>query len=148
MTFKARVLSGVLIGAILEFAPSWAALPEAAPGIIGPPRDASEYYPAASLRSGETGRVVLGFMVNTEGKAIEPFTLDGTSGSSSYRLIVAAERYINDSRFDIGPHYKKRLTASFVFELAPCGVLTHILDPDYAIDLCRDPPPPSKIMQP
>jgi hypothetical protein len=148
VTFKARVSSGVLIGAILEFAPSWAALPEAAPSIIGPPRDASEYYPAASLRSGETGRVVLSFMVNAEGKAIEPFTLDGTSGSSSYRLIVAAEWYINDSRFGTGSHYRKRLTASFVFEIAPCGVLTHSVDADYTIDLCRDPPPPSHIPQP
>jgi len=148
VTFKARVSSGVLIGAILEFVPSWAALPETAPTLITPPRDASEYYPPASLRSGETGRVVLGFMVDAEGKAIEPFTLDGTSGSSSYRLIVAAERYIRDSRFGTGPHYTKRLTASFVFEIAPCGVLTHSVDPDYTIDLCRDPPPPSHIPQP
>jgi hypothetical protein len=87
-------------------------------------------------------------LIDAEGKAIEPFTLDGTSGSSSYRLILAAERYLRDARFGPGPHSMKRLTASFVFEIAPCGVLTHSVGPDYTVDLCRDPPPPSQIQQP
>jgi hypothetical protein len=138
----------VLIATLLEFAPSCGAFAETAPTLLAPQRDASEYYPPASLRSGETGLVVLGFTVNADGKAIEPFTLDGTSGSSSYRLIVAAERYIRDARFGPSLHSTKRLTASFVFEIAPCGLLTHSAVPDYTIDLCRDPPPPSQILQP
>jgi hypothetical protein len=92
----------VLIGTVVGFAQSLAAVPDAAPTLIAPKREASEYYPPASLRSGETGCVVLGFLIDAEGKAIEPFTLDGTSGSSSYRLIVAAERYIRDARFGTG----------------------------------------------
>jgi hypothetical protein len=148
MTFDARVLSAVFVGAIVVIGHSWAASPEDSPSIMPPPRDASEYYPAASLRSGETGLVVLRFTVNAQGKAVEPFTMDGTSGSSSYRLIVAAEQYIRDSRFGTGTHYKKLLTASFVFELAPCGVLKHSLDHDYAIDMCRDQPPAPNVLQP
>ena len=149
MRFSARVSSAIFVAAIVVNGQSWPALPEDAPSIVAPLRDASEYYPAASLRSGETGLVVIRFTVNAEGKAVEPFTLDGTSGSSTYRLIVAAEQYIRDSRFGTGPHYKKLLTASFVFELAPwCGALRHSLDHDYAIDLCRDRPPPLNVPQP
>jgi hypothetical protein len=154
VTFNARVLSAVLVGAIVVSGHSSAqnvSSPEdraIAPSILAPPRDASEYYPAASLRSGETGLVVLRFAVNAEGKAVEPFTMDGTSGSSSYRLIVAAEQYLRDSRFGTGTHYKKLLTASFVFELAPCGILKHSLDHDYTIDLCRDRSPALYAPQP
>lgn len=148
MTFSARVLSAIFVAAIVANGHSGATSPENAPSIVAPLRDASEYYPAASLRSGETGVVVLRFTVNAEGKAVEPFTMEGTSGSSSYRLIVAAQQYIRDSKFATGTHYKKRLAASFVFELAPCGVLKHSLDHDYAIDLCRDRPPAPNVLQP
>jgi len=154
VTFNARVLSAVLVGAIVVSGHSSAqnvSSPEdraIAPSILAPPRDAGEYYPAASLRSGETGQVVLRFTVNADGKAVEPFTMDGTSGSSTYRLIVAAEQYLRDSKFGTGPHYKKVLTAIFVFELTPCGTLEHSLVHDYAIDLCRDRPPRSQILQP
>jgi hypothetical protein len=148
VTFNARALSAIFMAVIVVNGHSWAASPEEAPAIVAPLRDASEYYPAASLRSGETGLVVLRFTVNAAGKAVEPFAMDGTSGSSSYRLIVAAEQYIRDSRFGTGTHYKKLLTASFVFELAPCGALKHSLDHDYAIDLCRDRPPAPSVLQP
>ena len=148
VTIKAGVSSALLIVILLELVPSWAAVPDTVPTMIAPRGDASEYYPPASLRSGETGLVVLGFTVNVDGKVIEPFTLDGTSGSSSYRLILAAEHYIRDARFGPGSHYTKRLTASFVFEIAPCGLLTHSVGADYTIDLCRDAPPPSQIQQP
>lgn len=148
LTFEARLSMAVLIGILLETASSWAAVQDTVPAMTAPPRDASEYYPPASLRSGETGLVVVGFTLNADGKAVEPFTLDGTSGSSSYRLIVAAERYLRDARFGNGWHSTKRLVVSFVFEIAPCGLLAHRAGADYTVDLCRDPSPPSQIRQP
>jgi hypothetical protein len=112
-----------------------------APRILPPQRDASEYYPPASLRIGETGRVVLRFSVDAAGKAVEPFTVDNDQSlTPSERLIVAAEDYLKDSRFDTRADSKKVLEASFVFEFAPCGELGHSLVHDYTINLCRDKP--------
>ena len=104
---------------------------------------------AASLRLGETGRVVLQFTVNADGKAVEPFRVDKEQSlSSSARLIVAAEGYVKDARF-VGPAPdKKVLTASFVWELAPCGLLGHGPVHDYTINLCRDPPPQPDVQNP
>jgi len=148
VTFKPRLSSAVLLGTVLEYAPSQAAVPDTVPALTGAPRDASEYYPPASLRSGETGLVVLGFTLNADGKAIEPFTLEGTSGSSSYRLILAAEHYIRDARFGTGWHSTRRLSASIVFEMAPCGLLTQSVGADYTVNLCREPSPASQVLQP
>jgi hypothetical protein len=93
--------------------------------------------------------VVLRFTVNADGKAVEPFKLDDDQSlRSSDRLIAAAKQYLGDSSFDAGARYKKVLTASFVFELVPCGVLEHSLVHDYSIDLCRDRPPASNVPQP
>jgi outer membrane biosynthesis protein TonB len=45
------------------------------------------------MRIGETGRVVLRFTVNADGKAAEPITSDdGQSLRSSERLIAAAKQ--------------------------------------------------------
>ncbi len=120
-----------------------------APRVWAPPRDVSEYYPPASLRLGETGRVILRFTVNADGHAVEPVSVneDQPSGASP-RLVVAAERYLGDLRFDTGERYKKVLVASFVFELAPCGALEHSLVHDYSFNLCRDRPPPVDFQQP
>jgi outer membrane biosynthesis protein TonB len=104
-------------------------------------RDASEYYAPASLRLGEAGPVVLRFTVDADGKAVEPFTIDAAQSlTSSERLVVAAQEYLEESRFVSRAPYKKMLTASFVFEFAPCGTLNHSLVHDYAISLCRDRP--------
>jgi hypothetical protein len=120
-----------------------------APAIFAPQRDISEYYFPASLRAGDKGLVVLRFTVNADGKAVEPFTVgEQTSGSSSYRLIVGAETYLRDSTFGTVMDDKKVLTASFVFELAPCGHIEHILIRDYTINFCRDPPPAPHVLQP
>jgi outer membrane biosynthesis protein TonB len=110
-----------------------------APRMLASPRDASEYYPPASLRLGEKGRVVLRFTVGADGKAVKPLSVDdGQSSNPTVRLIVAAEQYLRDSTFETDAHYKKLLTVSFVFELAPCGLLEHSLVHDYAINLCRE----------
>jgi hypothetical protein len=97
----------------------------------------------------ETGRVVLRFTVNAEGKAVEPFRVDREQSlSPSQRLIVAATDYLKDARF-VGPTPDRRvLTASFVFELAPCGTLGHGPVHDYTINLCRDRPPPPEVQNP
>jgi hypothetical protein len=55
--------------------------------------------------------------------------------------------YLPASLFDAGAHYKKVLTASFVFELEPCGTLEHGLVYDNTINLCRDRPPPPGILR-
>jgi hypothetical protein len=110
--------------------------------MLQPARDASEYYPQASLRLGEAGRVVLHFSVDADGKAVEPFTVDaGQSVNAVDRLVVAASDYLKESRLISRAPYRKMLTASFVFEFAPCGTVEHSLTYDYTINLCRDRPP-------
>jgi outer membrane biosynthesis protein TonB len=117
--------------------------------MLQPPRDAGEYYPPASLRLDETGRVVLRFTVDADGKAIEPFGVDEEqSVSPSERLIAAARSYLKDSKFASRSPYTKSLTASFVFELAPCGTLRHSSRYDYAVEVCRDRPPPPDVINP
>jgi hypothetical protein len=154
--FRSRAISMVVLAAAFDSGTPRAAQsissPEdraaIAPRMLQSPRDASEYYPTASLRLDETGRVVLRFAVGASGKAIGPFTLDAEqSSNASQRLVAAAEEYLKDSSFDTRAPYKKMLLASFVFELMPCGTLEHSAVHDYTINLCRDRlPPPAVIM--
>lgn len=117
--------------------------------MLQPARDASEYYPQASLRLGEVGRVVLHFSVNADGKAVEPFTVDaGQSIDAVERLVVTASDYLKESRFISRAPYRGILTASFVFEFAPCGTLEHSLTYDYTINLCRERAPPPNVQIP
>ncbi|HKD54793.1 MAG TPA: hypothetical protein VKB72_11325 [Steroidobacteraceae bacterium] len=93
-----------------------------APRMLQPARDASEYYPATSLRVGETGRVVLRFTVNVDGKAVEPFTVNEEQTlAPSKRLVIAAENYLKDARFDIRAHDKKVLEAIRAYAVSSPG---------------------------
>jgi len=95
--------------------------------------------------------VVLHFSVGPDGKVTgpidhdEPFTVqrdNSQAGGAAVRLLEGAERYIRDATFDVRGLHKHRLTASFVFELQPCGKLAHPRVHDYVISLCRERPPP------
>ncbi len=60
----------------------------------------------------------------------------------------SAEKFLRDAKFDArGPH-KRRLTASFVFEVKPCGTLAHSRVHDYAISLSRERPQPMPMPAP
>lgn len=114
-----------------------------------PPGDPGEYYANASLRLGESGRVVVQFDLDARGKAVEPVRVDESrSTSTSIRLIETAQKYLRDSTFDIGSQYRKTVTVSFVFELTPCGSVEHARDVDYQVSLCRERPPPPDFVQP
>lgn len=115
------------------------------------PENVRPYYFNASVRLSEMGIVVLHFAVGADGRvggAIdhdEPFIVGHGSSQDSgaaARLVEGAERYIRDAKFDVHGLHKQRLTASFVFEIEPCGKLAHPQVHDYAISLCREPPPP------
>jgi hypothetical protein len=124
-----------------------------APRLIAP-EDPDSFYARASLRLDEMGVVVLRFSVGPDGKAREPILhdeplvinpykrQDGTEdGSTARRLIESAEKYIRAAKFDARAIDKRELTASFVFEVKPCGRLAHSGDYDYAITLCLERPP-------
>jgi hypothetical protein len=119
-----------------------------APRMVAP-ENVSAYYPNASVRLGEAGIVVLHFSLGPDGKAREPISHDepfivdpGSSQDSraSLCLIEGAEKYLRNAKFDARGIHKRRLTASFVFEVKPCGTLTHSRIHDYAISLCRERP--------
>jgi len=120
-----------------------------APRMIAP-KNANDYYANASVRLGETGSVVLHFSIDPKGKAREPITHDkpiiveedhSQEDRGALRLIASAEKYLRDARFDTGGIHKRQLTASFVFEVKPCGTLAHSPVHDYAVSLCRERPP-------
>jgi hypothetical protein len=123
------------------------------PRLIAPEKP-DRFYAPASLRLDEMGVVVLRFSVGPDGKARQPILHDeprvinshkredGTEdGSTARRLIESAENYIRAAKFDARAIDKRELTASFVFEVKPCGRLAHSVDRDYAITLCLERPP-------
>ena len=137
MMIRAAVMAAIVMGGLVV------------PRFWRPPGDPSEYYAPASLRLGESGRVVVRFNLDARGKAIEPVTVDESrSTSTSIRLVATAQKYLRDSTFDIGALYRKTVTVSFVFELTPCGSLEHAADTDYQVSLCREQPPRPDVAQP
>ena len=118
-----------------------------APRLIAP-ENKDEYYAQASIRLGQGGSVVLHFSVGPDGEVTEPITHEepvvvGEPGdtpdpNAGLRLIVGAERFLRAARFDAHGFSKRELTASFVFEVKPCGKLAHAGVHDYTINLCRE----------
>ncbi len=127
-----------------------------APRMIAP-ENADNYYAWALVRLGQAGSVVLHFSIGADGKAIEPITHEEPfmvdpgyplDDRAALRLIEGAEEYIRAAKFDGRGVQKRRLTASFVFEVKPCGTLAHAGIHDYAISLCRQQPPPAQVDTP
>jgi hypothetical protein len=115
------------------------------------PEGADNYYAWASVRLGQAGSVVLHFSIGPDGKAKEPILHDepfivdqgnALDDRAALRLIEGAEKYIRAAKFDARGIHKRQVTASFVFEVKPCGNLQHSRTHDYAISLCRERPPP------
>ncbi len=139
-TRAGMVMSSVLTAALLL---------SACAGRVAPPMRMldivpSDYYPSASRRLSESGRVVLHFTIGIDGKVtLSSFALDETESSTDpkphQRLVDAAKQLLRRAKFDTGPRYRRELTASFVFELAPCGSLKHNAAHDYSIYACREP---------
>ena len=101
--------------------------------------------------------MVLHFAVGPDGKARQPIRHDEPVVIGQYdpqdergalRLIEGAENYIRASKFEASGLHKRQLTASFVFEVQPCGTLTHSSVHDYAISFCRERRPPTPMNQP
>lgn len=125
----------------------------AAPRMVAP-SEPDAYYPRASLRLGETGTVVLHFAIGPDGKARQPIVHDEpfiadlgypVDGRGALRLTEAAEKYIRAAKFDARGIHKRQVTASFVFEVKPCGKLAHSRTHDYAISLCLERPKPVSV---
>jgi TonB family protein len=121
------------------------------------PENADAYYPRASLRLGQEGSVVLHFSIGPDGKVTGPIIHDEPlmvdqgyplDDRASLRLIEGAEKYIRTAKFDARGIHKRQVTASFVFEVKPCGTLAHSSIHDYAIRLCLERPPPPQVVTP
>lgn len=100
-----------------------------------------EYYPDASKRAKEQGRVVLKIHLDPSGAIDLPMQIDGESTDAAPRLQDAAQKILRGTKFETGGNYKKDLAVSIVFELAPCGSVAHALTANYRIDVCLDPSP-------
>jgi hypothetical protein len=121
------------------------------------PENADNYYAWASVRLGQEGSVVLHFSIGPDGKAREPISHDearivdqghSLDDRAAARLIEGAVKYIRAAKFDAGGIHKRQVTASFVFEVKPCGTLAHSRPHDYAISLCRERPPSPRVDTP
>ncbi len=122
----------------------------AAPRMVAP-ENPNGYYAFASVRLGQAGSVVLHFSIGPDGKVKGPILHDQPvviappgdplDSNASLRLLDGAERYIRATTFDVHGMHKRQLTASFVFEVKPCGNVAHSPVHDYAVSLCRERPP-------
>jgi TonB family protein len=100
-----------------------------------------EYYPDASKRAHEQGRVVVKLHLDPSGAIDLPMQIDRESTDAAPRLQEAAQKILSGAKFEAGDGYKKNLTVSIVFELLPCGTVAHEPTADHRINLCFDPSP-------
>jgi len=100
-----------------------------------------DYYPPASRRLHEQGRVVLKLQVNPSGAVEQPIQIDHERTDASPRLEEAAQKMIFHRKFGFTDNYKSNVTLSVVFELVPCGSVEQDPTVDYRINLCLDPSP-------
>ena len=100
-----------------------------------------EYYPDASKRAHEQGRVVVKLVISPSGALDLPMKIDRDLTDATPRLEEAAQKILRGTKFEPGENYKKNVSVSIVFELVPCGAVTHEPTTDYRINLCLDPSP-------
>jgi TonB-like protein len=136
MLLRAAVIAAIMMGGLVV------------PRFWRPPGDPGVYYPNASLRLEETGRIVIRVDLDPRGKAIEPVAVDeARSTLNSPRFVESAQNYLRNATFDIGPQYRKTVTVSFVFELEPCGSIEQG-EADYAVHLCHERLPKGEYLTP
>jgi TonB family protein len=99
-----------------------------------------EYYPDASKRAHEQGRVVVKLHIGASG-ALDLPQIDSGLTDAAPRLAEAALKILRGWRFEVGDNYKTNVTVSIVFELVPCGAVAQDPTADYRINLCLDPSP-------
>src|SRR6266478_5440156 len=100
-----------------------------------------EYYPDASKRQHEQGRIVVDAEIGPSGVFEQPVSIDRVQTDATPRLEEAASKILRDGKFDVGVRYKKRVTVSIVFELVPCVSIAQAASADYRINICLDPSP-------
>ena len=100
-----------------------------------------EWYPDASKRAHEQGRVVVNGQISPAGVLIQPVSIDRTQTDATPRLEAAASKLLMGNKFEVGDHYKNRVTISIVFELVPCGSIAQASSVDYRVNICLDPSP-------
>jgi TonB family protein len=118
--------------------------PLAAPSLPEGLRDGQkllDYYPDASKRAHEQGRVVVKLQIGASGTLDRPMQIDRERTDATPRLEEAAQKILSGAKFEAGDNYKRNVTVSIVFELVPCGAVTQEPTTDYRIDLCLDPSP-------
>lgn len=101
----------------------------------------NDYYPDASIRAKESGEVVVHFSLDATGLVEKPIGIDDEKSTHIPRLRGAAEKIVAtyNARFQVGDGYKRVLTASVVFEISPCGNISHSRGADYDLNLCGAP---------
>jgi outer membrane biosynthesis protein TonB len=97
------------------------------------------YYPDASRRAKETGRVVARLTIGANGVPEEPIDIDSEQSTSYPRLLDATRKIFRRRQFAIGDGYSRTVTASVVFEIAPCGNIPHVKDVNFHLDVCLQP---------
>jgi hypothetical protein len=100
-----------------------------------------DYYPGASKRTHEQGRVVVNLQIGASGVLEQPMQIDRERTDATPRLEEAAQKILSGAKFEAGENYKKNVTVSIVFELVPCGTVKQDPTADYRISLCLDPSP-------
>jgi hypothetical protein len=85
--------------------------------------------------------VVVNLQIGASGALEQPMQIDRERTDGTPRLEDAAQKILAGGKFVAGENYKKNVTVSIVFELAPCGTIKQDPTADHRISLCLDPSP-------
>lgn len=99
------------------------------------------FYPNIAIYLRETGHVIVEMRIVPSRELYGRPWIDFRQTSAPPTLIEAALNIFNQPwlRFDVGSADKRWVRASVVFEVAPCGALTHAEGVDYRLNLCATP---------
>lgn len=100
-----------------------------------------DYYPDASKRAHEQGRVVVTLGIGASGTLEPSMQVDRERTDATPRLEEAAQKILWGAKFESGENYESNVTVSIVFELVPCDAVAQDPTADYRINLCLDPSP-------
>jgi Gram-negative bacterial TonB protein C-terminal len=100
------------------------------------------YYPDASQRAREEGQVIVRLTISAIGIPEEPIDIDTEQSTPYPRLLEATRKIFHGQHFAIGDGYRRTVSASVIFEIAPCGNISHARDVNFYLDVCLPPRPP------
>jgi hypothetical protein len=78
-------------------------------------------------------------MIGADGIPEEPITIDEALSTSFPRLLDATRKIFHRRKLVVDDGYRRSIAASVVFEIEPCGLLSHYKDVNIYLNVCIPP---------